>query len=362
MERDGDLNWAETQRALIPLMRVNNSANLPYLLREYLLLGLILSACATVFHGWQAGRMGSPEFVGLAAIGVVLSAVMQHRLSGLAHDASHGTLFRSRLANELVSDLFLMFPIFAMTQRYRESHLGHHRWVNDPSRDPDLIRLNHPAPHAFPISRFGFWRRYVLAALWPPTILRYLFGRARAANVAVEGLELKSVYRPRVARVMRGTYWFCLLAAVHLAGLWPVFFLFWVVPLLTVYPMLMQLREVAHHSNAPDDGDLTNSRVFRVNPILSAMVFPYGQTFHLTHHLFAMIPHHRLQRAHRLLLRYPPYRENVTICRGFFFRTWGTPGPSLLELLAAPARKKTTATRSPIPQMHISNNVRSSNP
>jgi fatty acid desaturase len=284
---------------------------------------------------------------------------MQHRLSGLAHEASHGTLFRSKIANELVSDLCLMFPIFAMTQRYREAHLGHHRWVNDPARDPDLIRLNHPTPHTFPISRAGFWRRYVWKALWPPSILRYLIGRAKAANLAAEGLELKSVYRPRVARVLRGTYWFCVLAAVHVAGLWPVFFLFWVVPLLTIYPMLMQLREIAHHSNAPDDGDLTNSRVFQVNPVLSAMIFPYGQSFHLTHHLVAMVPHYRLRRAHRLLLEHPPYRENVALCRGFFFRSPGSAEPSLLQLLAAPPRTPRVKTSR---KLHINNhrNARSS--
>ena len=354
MEVNGDLTWKETQRALVPLMRVNNTANLPYLIREYLCLGLVLWGCATALHAWQGGRIGTGEFIGLTALGIVLAAVMQHRLSGLAHDASHGTLLRSKVANELVSDLFLMFPIFAMTQRYREAHLGHHRWVNDPSRDPDLIRLNHPTPHTFPISKAAFWRRYVLKALWPPSILRYLLGRAKAANLPVEGLELKSVYRPKVARVMRGTFWFCVLSAVHVGGVWPVFFLFWVAPLLTVYPMLMQLREIAHHSNAPDDGDLTNSRVFQVNPVLSAMIFPYGQSFHLTHHLVAMVPHHRLRRAHRVLLAHRPYRETVTVCRGFFFRPPGSPGCSLVELLAAPPRTQAAAT---LRKPHINNPV-----
>ncbi len=117
---------------------------------------------------------------------------------------------------------------------------------------------------------------------------------------------------------------------------WPIFWIFWVVPLLTVYPFLMQLREVAHHSNAPDDGDLTNSRVFRVNPILGAMVFPYGQAFHLTHHLFAAVPHYRIDRAHAILERYPPYREQVITCQGYFFRRNGTEGPSVLDLLSGP--------------------------
>jgi fatty acid desaturase len=126
-------------------------------------------------------------------------------------------------------------------------------------------------------------------------------------------------------------------SGIHVSGNWPIFFLFWVLPLLTFYPMLMQLREIAHHANAPDAGDLTNSRVFRVHPVLRFCVFPYGQDFHLTHHLFMSVPHFRIAEADRLLRRWPPYRDRVVVCQGYFFRRPGAEGPSLLELLARPA-------------------------
>ncbi len=71
-------------------------------------------------------------------------------------------------------------------------------------------------------------------------------------------------------------------------------------------PFLMQLREIAHHSNAPDDEDLTNSRIFDVNPLVSGSVFPYGQAFHVTQHMFAMLPHYRIAKAHEVRMRYRP--------------------------------------------------------
>lgn len=329
----GVLSKDEAHRALVPLMRADNHANVKYLVREYLGLAVVLGSAGWLTSAWTSGEIGLGAFLGLGGPLVVLSAVFQHRLSGLAHEASHGTLFRNRLANELVSDLFLMFPIVAMTQKYRQAHLGHHQFVNDPERDPDLVRINHPEPHVFPVSKRGFWGRYVVRALWPPSILRYLFGRARAANVS-GGLEVRAAYRTRVARCMRGAYWLTVLASVNALHAWPAFFVFWVLPLLTVYPFLMQLREIAHHSNAPDDGDLTNSRVFEVNPLLEAAVFPYGQAFHLTHHLFARIPHYRVAEAHAVLMRCAEYRETVVVCRGYFFRRLGTRGPSVLEVLA----------------------------
>jgi fatty acid desaturase len=330
-----DLSWEQTHHALVPLMRADNHTNVLYILREYLGLAVVLAACASAMSAWRAGQIPTAAILPLAAAGIALVATFQHRLSGLAHDASHYTLFKNRLANELASDLLLMFPLVAMTQKYRAAHLGHHQYVNDPERDPDLLRINHPEPHHFPIPKSGFWWRYVARALWPPEILKYLFGRAKAANLG-GGIELRSVYRTRVARSLRGAYWLSVLTVVQATGSWPVFFLFWVAPLLTVYPFLMQLREIAHHMNAPDDGDLTNSRVFEVNPLLAAAVFPYGQAFHLTHHLFAMIPHYRVAEAHAILSRHRPYREQVVVCHGYFFRPLGSPGPSVLDLLSRP--------------------------
>jgi fatty acid desaturase len=332
-----DASWHAIHHTLVPLMRVDNRTNIRYIAREYLGLGLALMGCVAAYQAWQGGQIRLTIFMPLALLGMVAVAAFQHRLSGLAHDASHSTLFRNKLANELASDLLLMFPIVAMTQKYRGAHLGHHQFVNNPALDPDLLRLNHPEPQVFPVSKGEFWRRYVRNALWPPSILRYLLGRAKAANLdSGEGTKpLRAVYSVRVARTMRGTYWLTLLATVHLLHAWPIFWLFWVAPLLTFYPLFMQLREIAHHSNAPDDGDLTNSRVFQVHPILEACVFPYGQSFHLTHHLFAMIPHYQVANAHAILQEYSPYRDNVTVCRGYFFRTIGTAGPSVLDVLEA---------------------------
>ena len=339
MDAADDLSWDEIHRAVVPMMRADNRTNVAYIFREYILLAGVIG-CGVWAHGaWSAGTLATFGFVPLAAIVVVLIATVQHRLSGLAHDASHYVLFKNRLANELVSDLLLMFPIVAMTQKYRASHLGHHQYVNDPERDPDLLRLNHSSPQKFPVSKAGFWFRYVVKGLYPPVMLGYLFGRAKAANLS-EGPDLRGVYRAKVARCMRGAYWLSVFCLVQILHAWPVFLLFWVLPLLTIYPLLMQLREIAHHSNAPDGGDLTNSRVFRVNPILGVAVFPYGQAFHLTHHLFAMVPHHRMAALHDLLSKYAPYREQAVVCRGYFFRTPGTDGPSVLDILAEGAPRR----------------------
>jgi fatty acid desaturase len=179
-----------------------------------------------------------------------------------------------------------------------------------------------------------FWHRYVAMSLWPPTLLRYLFGQAKNANVTAGFREPRCVYRFRVGRCLRGAFWLPTLTLVHLTGSWPIFFLFWITPLLTFYAFFMQLREIAHHSNAPDKGEFAHSRNFHCNPVFNWAVFPYGQDYHLTHHVFGLIPHFNLAKAHEILMRYRPYREQAVSCYGYFFPRMGKPGPTVLDVLS----------------------------
>ena len=328
--------WVSLRHRLIPLMRADAKTSLGCILGEYVAIFATLTAGVFLLS-----RQDLPAWTitVLAVPLVAIMAALQHRLSGLGHEASHYVLFRNALWNELASDLLLMFPIFALTQKYRASHFGHHRFVNDESRDPDWKRLAAFRPMNFPLSKPRFLVQYVLRGIWPPASLSYLFGRAVAANVSQEPPgrgQPRAPYGPKVARRLRGSYWLSILTIVHATNGWLAFFVFWVAPLLTFYPLFMLLREIAHHANAADDGPLTNSRHFEVHPILAWAVFPYGQNFHLLHHLFAMIPHHKMPEALAILRESPAFREQVITCHGYFLRRFGTTGPSVLELLARP--------------------------
>jgi len=330
-----DWSWEQTHRELVPLLRADDRTNILYLAFEYAGLLGSLAGCVVLYRAWAAGGISTPGFAALAALGVFAVAVFQHRLSGLGHEGSHYALFRNRLANELASDLLCMFPLMAMTQRFRTTHLAHHQFLNDPDRDPDVARLHFDGDrYPFPMPQPRFWYRYVVLSAWLPVLVRYLFGQAKNANATTGLKEPKAPYRFRVGRCLRGTYWLPMLAMVHITGSWPIFFLFWVLPLLTVYPFLMQLREIAHHSNAPAEGEFAHSRNFHCNPLFNFCVFPYGQDYHLTHHVFGLMPHYNLAKAHEILRRYPPYREQAVSCYGYFFRRLGKSGPTVLEVLA----------------------------
>jgi fatty acid desaturase len=94
------------------------------------------------------------------------------------------------------------------------------------------------------------------------------------------------------------------------------YFLLWIVPIFTSFSFFMILRQIVQHGNG-GRGWLTNTRVFRVNPLINFAVFPLGQDYHLPHHLFASVPHYRLKALHELLTQCAEYREQAVVVEGY---------------------------------------------
>jgi fatty acid desaturase len=161
---------------------------------------------------------------------------------------------------------------------------------------------------------------------------------------------LRQPYSPRVAGAVRLTYytWFLVvlgLLRVATAGRSSAYFFgLWVAPMVTSFSFFMLLRDVYQHTNA-DDGRLTNSRVFFPDPFTRWAVFVYGQDMHIPHHLFPAVPHHQLQRLHKLLKsRHAGYAAEVVECHGTFANRQGL--PTILDTLATskPSSAVPTAT------------------
>lgn len=94
-----------------------------------------------------------------------------------------------------------------------------------------------------------------------------------------------------------------------------LWFLFWIVPMLTSFSLYMMLRQIVQHSNG-DRGWLTNTRVFFVNLLVRDTILPYGQDIHLPHHLYATVPHYKLRELHEYMMRFPEYRAEAIVVRG----------------------------------------------
>ena len=82
---------------------------------------------------------------------------------------------KNRFLNDLVPDLFCMFPLLTTVHFYRLFHMAHHQFTNDPSRDPDLLNLGHGKRFdEFPMTRAAFHPAHLFLLSGRPTAVRSL--------------------------------------------------------------------------------------------------------------------------------------------------------------------------------------------
>lgn len=203
-----------------PLRRIDNYSNLPFLALDYLTLAAIV--IPTVAFCLCRADWGLAWFwnVPVVTLAVFLVGGVQHRLAGLAHEGSHYILLKNRLANELVSDLLCMFPLFSTTHQYRVIHLGHHDYTNDWERDPELLNLGKTRMmDQFPMSRWEFIHHFYIRIFWPPAFLRYMFDNIYVTSLG-NGLhpygEQQSAMQPKLFGQVRLT---SALGVAYLAGM-----------------------------------------------------------------------------------------------------------------------------------------------
>jgi fatty acid desaturase len=182
-------------REIMQLRRVDNFTNLYYLLFEYACLATIVATAVVFAESRAAWGLGWWWNVPVFATAIVLIGAIQHRLAGLGHEASHYSFMKNRLLNDLVPDLFCMFPLMTTVHFYRLFHMAHHQFTNDPSRDPDLQNLGHGKRAAeFPMTRARFIRViYFALVVAPIRFLRYQWAYfevntlGQGRNVYVDG-------------------------------------------------------------------------------------------------------------------------------------------------------------------------------
>jgi fatty acid desaturase len=245
------------------LRQTDNLTNWYYLARTYLYLAVVLGGAVWFFEARESWGLAWWWNVPVALAAIVLVGAGQHQLSGLAHEGSHYILFRNRILNDLVSDLFCMFPLFASIYHYRLQHLAHHQFVNDPDRDPDVSQLR-TSGHwlGFPLPKRDFLLALV-KQLWPLRLIRFMRVRAKYNATGTDSTPyLIKGLKPSKAAVLVGVGY--LLTVV--ASLTALFYLvedWW--PLVVV-PLTLWLVVCLVFWKLPDD----KFHKSRLNPVIHA--------------------------------------------------------------------------------------------
>lgn len=156
------------------LRHIDGPRNLAFLAVDYLTI-IAVFAIAAVFMEYRAD-WGLPRWSNFIVfgLGAIIMGGVQHRLAAIAHEASHYTLLKNRILNDLVGDWLCMFPIMSSVQLYRLNHMAHHQFVNDEEFDPDYRNMERFWNGRLPKGRLGFFLDTYLRPFYAPaSVIRY---------------------------------------------------------------------------------------------------------------------------------------------------------------------------------------------
>ena len=275
---------------------------------------------------WAAVASGHWAVYVLAGI-VICSR--QQAMGVMVHDATHYHLFNNRAVNDIVSDLFLAFPIGISTTLYRDYHYKHHRYTNS-DRDPDWSWMMHEPDWKWPKTRWEcFW-----------LTVRSLFGVniAKTAKVYLMYSPSAKLFTPiSAAYPLRARILFVITTPIVFyfllsTGAWLPAILLWTLPSMTVLNVTSRIRATAEHVLLPNTHQLNSTRTVIPNWLERVFICPFGINYHIEHHLFPSVPGYKLGSLHERLMRDENFRSRAHITRGYF-----SPRHGLLGELLTPA-------------------------
>jgi len=206
----------------------------------------------------------------------------------LVHEAVHKTPFHSAWLNHAAAWgaglVYLLPPTW-----FHHFHMDHHRYTQDPERDPELAR-------PLPKSRWGLvW--YIAGGPFWISQIRTLLVNAAGGNADTFIPDRDRALVAWEARLFLLAYAGVAAASVALGSLLVVWL--WLVPLLIGQPF-MRLYLLAEHTGCPHVPDmLQNTRTTFTNPLIRYIA--WNMPYHIEHHAYPAVPFHQLPKFHALI-------------------------------------------------------------
>jgi fatty acid desaturase len=221
---------------------------------------------------------------------LLLQGILVNALFGAMHESVHYGSFKTRRFADLLA-FFSGAAILNNAGFYRHYHMAHHRYTQDPQRDPELITAGTPRN----------WGNYLLRVSAIPFFL------TRLRDIFLFPLGLRGgvtyIHESAWPEARRWGRWLLALYAVLAAGsillktdvlLWV-----WLIPLAVGAPLL-RLYLLCEHTLCPNSDDgFANTRTTVCNPLLRFIM--WNLPYHAEHHLLPNIAFHHLPEAHRYL-------------------------------------------------------------
>ncbi|MDR8105036.1 fatty acid desaturase [Burkholderia cenocepacia] len=250
--------------------------------------------CAAAWEAFRIGGWAIP-------LAIILIGNRQRALGNLLHDAGHKNLSVSRKVNDRTACIFLAPALFNSLVVYRREHAKHHAWLGEPARDPDFIpRL---------ASMSDRWLHAYLRSLanptaWVGSLLGHLPSKCLSTRETLSIFVWWGIYESALG----------VFVGVRFALL---FFSLWMVAKGTVFHAITTFREMTDHYGLKPPGIFRYTRDVPDHGLVSMLLHPHHNGYHLTHHLLPHVPYYHLPTVHRLLRQIPFFERQAIVCEAY---------------------------------------------
>jgi fatty acid desaturase len=249
----------------------------------------LLGALRFTIHLGCVATTGALVWLALPNWYVLVPAMLLHGTALVSmfapmHECTHRTAFASPRLNDAVGWIAGVLSFYNSTF-YRYFHAWHHRYTQNPLRDPEMMfpRASSRSRYLQEISTIGFWYRRAVD-----------YGRLALGTVRLPFMPDSA---RRTVQLSVAIQWLIYLAAgtaIALGFTAPLHFFF--LPSVMAMPLMRAYLITEHTLCSRDQDFLTNTRTTLANfPIRLLM---WNMPFHAEHHLFPMVPFHRLPELH----------------------------------------------------------------
>lgn len=287
--------WYHTDVSRKEMKALMQRSNQPAIRDTILLFGLMIMLAGLGVWLWPSW-WSVPFWM---AYGVLYGSAMDSRW----HECSHGTAFRTGWMNDAVYQI-ASFCMVRNPVSWRWSHARHHTDTIIVGRDPEIVAMRPPALARIllnvvgVVDALGGWKRMLLnaAGRLDPEEASYIPLREQPKVIAV-------------ARIWVLIYGAVIALAVSQHSILPLM----VIGLPRLYGAWHHVMTgIMQHAGLADNvvDHRLNSRTVYINPI-SRFIY-WNMNYHVEHHMFPMVPYHRLPALHaRIKDDLPPANPSI---------------------------------------------------
>lgn len=276
------------------------------------------------------------------------------------HECGHGTAFRTRWMNEAIYHV-ASFMMMREPTVYRWSHFKHHTDTLIVGQDPEIQAMRPPRLAKIILNLIGLEE--------VPVAIYHMGLHSIGLMTAEERTYVPEVEHPKVARMSRlwlTLYGVTIAACLVTGSILPAIY----IGLPRLYGCSLQvIFGLTQHAGLGEDvlDHRLNSRTVYLNPVFRFIY--WNMNYHVAHHMFPLVPYHRLPELHKETLRDIPapldgllatYRQIIpTILRQLTDPTYfvwqalppsARPHPERATLTAMAARTTSGRDRTPLAQ------------